>query len=135
MNDTPYNDPELYTIIHERNTALLSAHALGGIEGLHVGGKGLGVALESLEQHIKASFDIYGIPVKKGPMLVLEEALSVGFSREKFYKNLEASDSPATDAGILFVSGCNKKLEQGIKYVILGEEYNRVIHILKTNFL
>ena len=142
MEETSYEDAELYTVAVERTRALRTMDPDRG--RLALGGEGLQWAFEHIDPDVGRAFDAHGI-AKMDPVEKLDEILRQGFSSDRtlyttaFLDQPEAgaaigADHPFTEGGVVLVSGPGQRLRGGVKFVVLGEEYSGVIDILRNRY-
>lgn len=142
------NDPEKFTILVEYSKAtreIDQLRELGSSITKITGGEGLRWAMTTIDPVVGAAFQAHGI--KKGvPYLSLDRLLREGIQSDRLlytteFRNAEemgaaiGADRPQVEGGILVVSECRKPLaESGIRYVVLGEEYNRVVDLMRQKY-
>ena len=142
MEETSYKDAELYTVAVERTRALRTMDPDRG--RLALGGEGLQWAFEHIDPDVGRAFDAHGI-AKMDPVKKLDDILRQGFSSDRtlyttaFLDQPEAgaaigADHPFTEGGVVLVSGPGQRLRDGVKFVVLGEEYSGVIDILRKRY-
>lgn len=143
--DNSYNDLGLYTVSCERTRALRNMDPERGSISVATGGEGLLWAIDHIDPEVGRAFDAHGIALKTDPVEALDKILKNGFDENKtlyttgFSRQTEAgpaigADHPFTEGGIVLVSEQGRKLLEGIKYVVVGEEYSRVIDIMRERY-
>ncbi len=145
MEITSYTDPEIYTVSVERTKALRTMDPeRSGIRNA-LGGDGLKWAIDHIDMTVGRSFDAHGFGLKIDPVEGLDTILRKGFNKDQllyttqFIRNKEVgaaigADHPFTEGGIILISDVDKKLVEGVRVIIVGEEYCRAINILKNKY-
>lgn len=140
-----YNDSDLYKVSVERLRALREIRKLTGIPVTQTGGFGLEWAIDNTPREIGQQFDAHGI-AKNDPIKLLNNVLTQGinptrllytmpFIRETTESGALGADHPKTEGGIIIISDVNRKLSpNGITFVGLGEEYMRVVDMLRKKY-
>ncbi len=144
MEDTQYTDPALYTMMVERTRALREMNP--GRAGIRVavGGDGLLWAFTHMDREVGMAFQAHGIAKLDG-LVALDTIFSQGFQKDRtlytasFLDNPDAgaaigADHPFTEQGIVLVSAPNKQVAEGVRYIVVGEEYSRVIDLMRARY-
>ena len=142
-----YTDKDIYIIMLERTKALRELQKKLKRSAMFLtGGDGILWALKNVPHHIGMRFDAHGFGLKDDPAVLLDKILTKGISVDKTLYSMSfieggqgagafGADHPITSGGIVIVSDYGKKLTQdGIKYVIVDESYNRVISLLRKKY-
>ncbi len=139
-----YPDTDLATIAWEAGKAAKDIHTRQGAYDV-LGGQGLRWALKNVDPEAGKRFQGHGI-AKGDAVTTLNALLTKGVERGRtFYTtefriNKEAggaigADHPFTNRGIIVLGESGKKVdENGIHYVVLGEEYNTVVNLLRKKY-
>lgn len=106
---------------------------------------GLDWAIDNTDRSVGIKFDAHGI-AKGTPYELLDKLLTEGIRKDRTFYSMSfinagryggafGADRPFTSGGIIVVSDFGQLLiDAGIKYVILGEEYNRLIDFLRKKY-
>lgn len=139
------DDKDLFTVIVEVTRAHREMTAARGISSHGIGGQGLEWALENINHEVGGSFQAHGL-AKGDPVVGLDKLLtngvrndqkfySMGFHVQKEAAGAFGADHPFTTGGLIVVSEQGKDFTTGqIKYVIVGEEYRRVVDLLRKKY-
>lgn len=143
------SDREIVAINYERTRALRQIGDETGIGRnilLETGGSGLRWAIDHTPREVGMEYDSHGIAGKRGAIEELDILLREGIKQDTPFYSMgfiyepEASagfgaDRPFTIGGFIVIAERDKKLQSsGIKYVVVGEEYVRVLDILKKRY-
>ena len=143
------DDAEIVAVNYERTRALRKIGDETGIGRdimFEIGGKGLEWAIDHTPREVGMEYDSHGIAGKSGAIEELDTLLKEGIKKDRLFYSMnfvyepEASegfgaDRPFTAGGFIVVAERNKKLQNdGIKYVVVGEEYVRVLDLLKRRY-
>ncbi len=121
---------------------------IGGSIMREIGDFGLEWAVENTPHEIGLGYDAHGIAGKKDAVMELDTLLKTGISPDRLFYTMNfvhhedeevatmmGAARPKTKGGFILVSNYGEKLASaGIKFVVVGEEYNRVINILKKRY-
>ena len=145
LEQSAFKDPILHTAVIEHDNAIREMPN-SSVRKM-IGGEGLEWAMKHISPEVGRCFLSHGISHKgKHPLMVLDDVLTNGFDTSRrlyttaFNEQLEAgpaigADRPFTSGGIVLVAGYKEDmLKDGIKYVVLGEEYNRVASLLQSKY-
>jgi len=143
-HETP--DPDIFTVLVEKTKACREIDKKCGTNlSLAIGGEGLNWALDNVKFEVGESFQAHGI-AKGDPIVGLDTLLTGGIQKDRTFYSMgfhghiggsEAlgADHPFTEGGIIIVSEFEKHFTEGkIKYVILGEEYRRVVDLMRRKY-
>lgn len=142
-------DAELTAINFERTRALRkigSETRTGGLNRLHMGGDGLNWAVDNTPREVGMNFQAHGIAGKLDAVMELDELLKGGIKPDRTFYTMNfahqpeagpalGADRPKTEGGFIVIGDYNKQpAVSGIKFVVVGEENNRVLDILKHRY-
>ena len=142
-------DAELTAINYHRTQILRKLGQETGIGGnimLETGGSGLEWAIDHTPKEVGLEYDAHGIAGKTDPVIELDILLKDGIKKDRpfysmsFLHSPEAgaalgADRPFTSGGLIVVAERGKKLQNdGIRYVVVGEEYVGTLDILKKRY-
>ena len=139
-----YGDPILYAISIERTRALRTMDPEGRGIRQSLGGDGLRWAMEAVDRKVGEAFQAHGI-AKGDPLVVLDAILTKGIDPKRVFYTISFSPQPQagaaigaenafTSGGLVLVSEYGQPLAQKIKFVILGEEYSRVVDLFRAKY-
>jgi hypothetical protein len=147
LEGSAFKDPVLHTAVIERDRAIREMQPGNAPIRKMIGGEGLEWAMTHVAPEVGRSFLSHGIADKgKPPLLVLDQILSAGFDDTRilyttaFNDQPEAgaaigADHPFTQGGIILVAGYKEDMKkEGVRYVVLGEEFNRVLNLLQGKY-
>lgn len=139
-----YGDKDLYTISAARNQEQWEIRkATGAPRGLP--SKGLLWAIDHTSPDVGEKFDAHGI-AKGDPVELLNNILVKGIDKDRtlystgFTRSNEAAGAigasyPKAEGGIIIVGDFDGRLtETGVKHVIVGEEYMKVVDLLRKKY-
>jgi hypothetical protein len=141
-----YGDAVLYAVAVERTRYMREVQRMYHFPFRSAGGMGLEWAMENTDKGVGRKFQAHGIAGKRDPVMELDELLTGGiksdrplysmpFAVEEEFGGAFGALHPFTQGGIVVVSEYGRRLlKDGIKYVILGEEYNRVLGLLQSKY-
>ncbi|MCH7493041.1 hypothetical protein IID19_05700 [Patescibacteria group bacterium] len=141
-------DAELTAISYERTQALRKIGKERGIGGTiqAIGGDGLRWAIDNTPQEVGISYDAHGIAGKHDAVSELDQLLKGGIDPDRPFYSMSfiyspeaggtfGADRPITKGGFVVVAERNKKLQEaGIKCVVVGEEYSRVLDLIQKRY-
>lgn len=140
-------DAELTAMNVERRRYLKGVNKITGTQIYDsIGGIGLEWAMMNIPHEVGMLFDAHGIAGKRDAIEEIDALLSKGIDKSRglwsmnfldvgVAANAFGADHPFTKGGCILVADCGKKLlEDGIRYVVVGEEYNRVLPILRKRY-
>ncbi|MSU56355.1 MAG: hypothetical protein EXS51_03560 [Candidatus Taylorbacteria bacterium] len=140
-------DAELTAINVERTAALRKLGKETGLGNtLAIGAReGLQWALNQTPREVGRAFDAHGIAGKQDAVAELDALLTKGIQSGRTFYTMNFIDDPQAlalgaehpfiEGGFIVVSGFEEKLaDAGIKHVVVGEEYNRVLDILRKRY-
>lgn len=142
---------DLALIFNERNRVLREIEMRSEypatkewVTGRVKGGLGLVWAINHIPYRLGERFNAHGITLE--PVLALHRFLTEGVDRSKMlysmpfanvgeYKDVWTAPHPHHFGGIIIVSDVDEYLiSNRIKFVVLGEEYNRAVHLLRMKY-
>lgn len=141
-------DAELSTIGYERTRAMRKIGQRMGIGStvFTVGGLGLNWAIEHTSPLVGSKFQAHGFGAKGDPVTEIDNILRRGINEEQHFYTMPFSiqiegteafgaEKPVTVGGIISLSEYDTHPTQpNIAYIIVGEEYNRVIDLLRKRY-
>lgn len=111
-----------------------------------IGGIGLKWAIDHTAVGVGMQYDAHGIAEKGDPVTNLDKLLRGGIDRDRDFYSMgfldvgEAAGAfgaeyPFTQGGFIVAAEFGKKLlKEGVKYVVVGEEYTEVLDILRKRY-
>lgn len=141
-----YQDPDLYTIARQRTRAhRMIDTARGSSLYSSCGGEGLPWAIEQVHHDAGGHFQAHGLS-KGGIVSQLDQLLTTGIDPSRtlysmgFHSQADAAgafgaERPVTTGGLIVLSAVDQLLpDSGVKYVVLGEEYNNVTNLMRKKY-
>ncbi len=142
-------DEELVAILYEHTEARRNIRRKTGGIDIRYASEGLEWAIKNTPTAVGSEFNAHGIGMKvKAPAQILDGILKLGVksTESRMFYTMPFRDVglaaegfgaqwPFTDGGFILLSGPGEKIEKdGVKFVVVGEAYMRVMDILKKRY-
>ncbi len=139
-------DAELTALSYERTRFLRDIGQKLSQPRTMLGGEGLRWAMKETSVELGSLFDSHGIAGKQDAVMELDTLLNNGIDKSRSFYSMGfmdvggagaafGADHPFTQGGFVIVGECGKPLvDSGPRYVVVGEEYGRVLGILQNRY-